>query len=86
MIQLEKVFKAFANKRRLMIIKFLKGRREASVAEIAAAIKLSLKSTSRHLSILFSNDVVEKEQRRLQVYYYLPAKPAPLIKHLLSVV
>jgi len=60
--ELEKVLKALANKRRLAILKFIKKSNRASVGEIAGAIKLSFKATSKHLLILSNVDILEKEQ------------------------
>ena len=65
------MFKALANKRRLSIIKYLKQHNESPVGEIAVAIKLSLKATSKHLFILKAVDIVESEQRSLLVFYRL---------------
>lgn len=67
--QTEKVLKALANKRRLAILRYLKKEKEATVSEIAAAIKLSFKATSKHLQILSSAEIVEKDQRRLNMFY-----------------
>jgi len=74
--ELEKVLKALANKRRLAILKYLKGRHQASVGEIAGAIKLSFRATSKHLAILSAVDILDKEQQGLQIYYRL-ADPLP---------
>lgn len=71
MKDLEKTLKALANRRRLAILKYLKRKKEATVGDIAGEIKLSFKSTSRHLGILSGADLVEKEQRSLEVYYRL---------------
>ena len=83
MRDLEKILKALANRRRLAIIKYLKKHREASVGEIAGAIKLSFKSTSKHLVILANVDILEREQRSLQMNYRLanplPASARPII-------
>ncbi|MDP2704355.1 MAG: metalloregulator ArsR/SmtB family transcription factor [bacterium] len=65
----EKTLKALANKRRMGILKYLKERKQATVKEIAGAIKLSFKSTSRHLAILSATDILEKEQKSLNVFY-----------------
>lgn len=82
---LEKILKALANKRRLKIVRFLKKNGEAPVWEIADAIRLSVKSTSRHLAVLFSSDLVDKEQRSLEVYYRCaPSFPA-VIKGVISI-
>ena len=76
MKELEKPLKALANRRRLGIVKYLKQNREASVGEIAGAIKLSFRATSKHLGILAAADILDKEQRSLTVHYRLAA-PLP---------
>jgi len=84
MKQHEKILKALANRRRLEIIKYIKQKKEASVGDIAEHIKLSFKSTSRHLAILSGADLVEKEQRNVSVFYYLARKLASLAKLVIS--
>lgn len=80
---LEKLLKALANKRRLMIIRAVK-KGELSVGEIADKIHLSFKSTSRHLGLLAAADLVEREQRNTQVFYRLSsALPSPA-RHVIS--
>ncbi len=81
---LEKTLKALANRRRLAILKYLKENREASVGDIAGEISLSLKATSKHLSILAALDILEKNQRRSQVFYRLASEQKPAVKHTLS--
>lgn len=81
---LEKILKSVANKRRLEILKLLKQNKELSVGEIAEKINLSLKSTSRHLSVLSGADMVEKDQRSLQVFYRLAKIDKQFIKNILS--
>ena len=76
--------KALANKRRLAILRYLKGRKEATVGDIAEEIKLSFKSTSRHLSVLFSSDILEREQKGLEVYYRLASGVPESAKRILS--
>lgn len=73
MKELEKPLKALANLRRLAILKYLKQNREASVGEIAGAIKLSFRAISKHLGILAAADILDKEQRSLAVHYRLAA-------------
>lgn len=84
MKELERVLKALANKRRLQILKYLKRNREANVSEIAGEIKLSFKSTSRHLSVLAATDIVDKEQRSLQMFYRLARDQKPAARHILN--
>lgn len=84
MRKLEKILKALANRRRLAILKFLKGNKEASVGEIAHKIDLSFKATSNHLGILSALDIVEKEQRSLQMFYRLSDDQESAVKHIIS--
>ncbi len=79
---LEKILKALANKRRLAILKYLYSHKEATVGEIADNIKLSLKATSKHLGLLYAVDIVEKEQRSLQMWYRLAGQLNPIVKHI----
>jgi len=81
---LEKIFKAFGNRRRLAIVHYLKTQPEATVASIAHKIKLSFRSTSKHLLKLSACDILEKEQRNTEVYYRLSRTPPPEIEHVLS--
>lgn len=81
---MEKNLKALANRRRLAILKFLKNNREASVKQIATQIKLSIKATSKHLVILLALDIVEREQRSLNVFYSISAKLKPEIKCIIN--
>jgi ArsR family transcriptional regulator, arsenate/arsenite/antimonite-responsive transcriptional repressor len=81
----ERLFKAVSNKRRLQIVAFLKKEKEVTVGIIAEEIKLSFKSTSRHLGVLFSAGIVDKDQRGLEVYYSLSPAQHSIIKHTLSI-
>ena len=83
MKDLEKQFKALTNRRRLVIIKFLKETKEATVTNIADHIKLSIRSTSKHLAVLSAQAVVDKEQRSLLVYYRLALNQKNIIAKIL---
>ena len=83
--ELEKILKALANKRRIAILKFIKKSGRASVGDIAGAIKLSFKATSKHLMILSNADILEKEQISLVVYYFLPKDSHPIVSKLVSI-
>ena len=84
--ELEKILKALANKRRIMILKFIKKSGRASVGEIAEAIKLSFKATSKHLMILLNANVLDKEQVSLTMLYFLPKEIHPMVSKLLSII
>lgn len=84
MNELEKYLKAVANKRRLAILKYLKRKREASVFEIARMIPLSFRATSKHLRILATLDIIECEQKGLQMFYSLNHTQRAEIKYIIS--
>jgi len=84
MKELEKQYKALANRRRLAILKYLKARQKASVGEIAKEIKLRIKSTSKHLRVLAGVDFVDNEQQSLHVFYFLPEDKPTLLKQTLT--
>lgn len=84
MKDLEKILKALANRRRLAILKYLKNRREASVGDIADHIDLSFKATSKHLSVLFAADIIERDQRSLQMFYRLASPQKSAARHVIS--
>ena len=83
--ELEKILKALANKRRIAILKFIKKSGRTSVGDIAEAIKLSFKATSKHLMILSNADILEKEQISLTMLYFLPKDHHPIVSKLLSI-
>lgn len=83
--ELEKVFKSLANKRRITILKFIKKFGRASVGDIAKAIKLSFKATSKHLIILSNVDLLEKEQNGLEVFYSITKNNHQILSKLLSI-
>lgn len=69
--ELERIYKAVANRRRIAILRLLKGVTRSNVGDIARTIKLSLKSTSRHLQVLVSAGFVVADQQSLYVFYKL---------------
>ncbi len=82
MKNLERILKALSNKRRLEILRALKHKKELSVSEIADEIKLSIKATSKHLAVLYNVDIVDKEQRSLQMFYKLSNNLHHIVKHI----
>ncbi|MSR85495.1 ArsR family transcriptional regulator [Candidatus Uhrbacteria bacterium] len=84
MKDIERVMKALANRRRLMILRHLQKVGKASVGEIAGSIKLSLKATSKHLRLLAASDLVEHEQVSLTMIYFLNKPLHPILKTVLT--
>ncbi len=70
-LQLEKLFRAFANSSRIKILQLLKKEKNISVAEIAEKTKFSYKATSKHLAILYSADIVDRKQVTYEVHYFI---------------
>lgn len=73
------MLKAVANARRLVILAHLRNRGEVSVGKIAGHLKLSLKSTSKHLAVLLAADLVERNQRGTEMHYRLVASLPPIV-------
>jgi len=82
--ELERIIKAFANRRRLAIVRYLIRTEEATVGEIAEEISLSFKATSKHLGILLAADILEKEQRSLEMWYRLALSQKPAVRVLVK--
>ncbi len=82
--ELERSLKALANKRRLAILRFIRKEKEVSVGDIADEIKLSFNATSKHLGILASANILEKEQRSLQVFYKISDDLPEIVRRIIS--
>lgn len=82
--ELVNLFKALANKRRLLILSTLKKKKELSVGNLANEIKLSIRSTSKHLKILSMADMVEHEQQSKQIFYRVAPGFSRLIKDIVG--
>ena len=72
LLEVERICKSLGNKRRLIILQLLAARGRVSVSDIAAHLKLSLPSTSRHLRSLVNADLIENEQTSTTVNYFIP--------------
>jgi DNA-binding transcriptional ArsR family regulator len=83
--ELEQILKALANKRRVAILKYLKRAGSASVGDVASEIKLSFRSTSKHLLILLNADILDKEQTSLTMMYFISKNKHPMVVKLLSI-
>jgi DNA-binding transcriptional ArsR family regulator len=75
---IERILKALANKRRLSIILILE-KGELSVGEIAGMIKLSVRSTSKHLKILMHSDILEQRQKSKNIFYFRSNTLHPIV-------
>jgi DNA-binding transcriptional ArsR family regulator len=80
---LEKILKALANRRRIVILRHLKHIHEDRVGGVAGKLRLSLPATSRHLNILERAGILEKEQRGLEVFYRINNSNRPFVSGLI---
>ena len=74
MRELAKCMKAFANERRLLILRELTRREPLTIHTLAKRINLSLKSTSKHIQKLVECDLIEREQKSSFVWCRLNRK------------
>ena len=77
--ELERILKALANQRRLLIVAHLKRKNTGiAVSDVAEHMKLSFKATSKHLMILAEAGIIEKEQiSKLMLSRISPTMPKP---------
>ena len=68
----------------MAIVQYLHAQREANVGEIARAIGLSFRATSRHLHVLRNANLVEKTQRDLFMIYRIPDLLSDEAQHVLK--
>jgi DNA-binding transcriptional ArsR family regulator len=81
---LERVLKALANRRRLMILIYLRSNKGAIVGDLARAMSLSFKSISKHLVILRAAGLVERDQKSSEMHYHLVDSLPPVAKFVLN--
>jgi len=83
--EVERKYKALANRRRLEIIHFLAKESKSTVGVIAEKMKLSFNATSRHLQVLKTSGFVESEQIGLEQYYFITDKNDVFVKQILFI-
>jgi len=84
--ELERHLRAVANRRRLEIIQLLHRQASLPLYEIAAKIKLSVKTTNKHLNQLLHTGFVAKSRQGLFVIYRLENAAKPLVTKLLKLI
>lgn len=80
--EMEKLLKILANKRRLSIINFLQKNKTSKVGDIAGEIGISFKATSKHLLMLFNADIIERDQKGLEMWYKLSPNQNNIVKYI----
>lgn len=82
--ELEKIHKSLANRRRIATVRFLTGGKEANLSDIVGHLKLSYKSTSKHLNQLVAADILEKESRSGFTFFRLSKQLPPIARYTVS--
>lgn len=83
MFQLERTLKALANRRRLAMLVYLDRHPRTPVTDVAHALKISVRTASKHLRLLALAELVDREQRSLQMLYSLVEPRTQLLKTIL---
>ncbi len=71
------MFKILGNERRFLIMRYLFGNKELTVGQISGLIKLSFRSTSKHLAVLMSMDLLEIKQVSSNKFYSINTRKFP---------
>jgi DNA-binding transcriptional ArsR family regulator len=80
------VFRGLGNPNRLKILKILSQSEKVAVSSLAEELGISLKNTSRNLSILLNLDLVEFQGKHDRVYYSLNRNVAEEVRIILKVI
>ncbi len=81
-----KILKALGNEKRLKIIKLLSRSGAYSVSDVAGSIKLSFKSTSKHLNRLSQLGILESEGKGKFIEYNLYSDIDGEVKRILKLI
>ena len=81
--ELEKLYRVLSGRKRLEALKVLADGKERTVGQIAAAIHLSFKSTSKHLVLLRQVGFLERRQSGYVGLYSLDNRLPPVLEQYL---
>ena len=76
-IDLIKILKVISNEWRALILLYLIENKEAYVGDIAEALNISFRNTSKSLSILAKNNLVQSRKNFLRRYYSINTAKFP---------
>lgn len=84
LVHTERILKALANRRRLALISILKKGKPMTVSCLAEEIKLSVRSTSKHLAVLSAAQILSRSQQSLNMYYSVSQDFPNIARHIIS--
>ena len=67
--EIVRMFKILGNERRFLILRYLFHNKELAVGQISGLIKLSFRSTSKHLTVLMNMDLLDSKQVSSNKFY-----------------
>lgn len=79
----ERVLKALASRRRLVMLAYLRGVPEATIGEIAYELHFSYKATAWNIRKLLLANLLDGDRRGPFVYYRLPHQAAIFLRTVL---
>ena len=84
MKNLEKVFKALADKTRLQILALLFNEGELSVSDFKNILNITQSKVSRHLRYLYNNGLLEERRVAIWIFYKIKENLSPEGKLIIS--
>lgn len=75
---------ACSNEKRLEILRMLRNRKYANVSSIAKSINLSIKSTSKHLQVLYQAHIIKRERESTEIFYSLSRPLNDIAKNIVN--
>ena len=79
-----KINHACAHDKRLEILRFLRNKKFANVTNVAKSINMTVKSTSKHLQVLYQAHVIKREREGTEIYYSLNRPLNDLLKTIVN--
>lgn len=66
-----KTTSACSHEKRLEILRILRNKKYANVSTLSKLIGMSIKSTSKHLQVLYQAHLIKRERESIEIYYSL---------------
>ncbi len=75
---------ACSNEKRLEILRLLRHKKYANVSMIGKSINMSVKSTSKHLQVLYQAHIIKRERESTEIFYSLNRPLNDIAKNIVS--
>jgi DNA-binding transcriptional ArsR family regulator len=84
-LELEKVLKAVANRRRIAIVRYVRSHPQATLGDVSDSIKLPYKSASKHVSVLLNAEILHREQQNSNASFSIHPHSSEYVRKLISI-